>query len=389
MHALIQELLRRGNRVSVMVSQDGVDSLEPYKEMGVNFTIHPVFYHAGWKSLLDPYVYPQRLKRFIEFQYRQDRPDLVLSFHIFYVFATKSVCPELPVGYLTGGAIADWYSWLHGHQTWVKHCPLRIKTSLAERVEREALTMADKVFVEARSLQSRLEQIHGDIAVRYVLWPTPVDKEQLKPSPSKRMEVRKEMGIDEDEKLLLCVGRLNWNKNFSLIIKALGAMSTRKFLLVIVGDGPERQSLQDLATLVGIGERVRFLGFQSYGNLVGMYAAADVFLHPALIEPYGLVVQEAMATGLPCIVSTGDHVGFSSALTDEVNALLADPATLQDWIKKLQRLMSDTNLRHRLGASARAWIEERPDWSDLTNILLRELDRTDGVRRVKDGRRLM
>ena len=73
--------------------------------MGVNFTIHPVFYHAGWKSLLDPYVYPQRLKRFIEFQYRQDRPDLVLSFHIFYVFATKSVCPELPVGYLSGGLL--------------------------------------------------------------------------------------------------------------------------------------------------------------------------------------------------------------------------------------------------------------------------------------------
>jgi hypothetical protein len=46
MHALIQELLRRGNKVSVLVPQDGVDSLAQYKEKGVNFSIHPVFFNA-------------------------------------------------------------------------------------------------------------------------------------------------------------------------------------------------------------------------------------------------------------------------------------------------------------------------------------------------------
>jgi glycosyltransferase involved in cell wall biosynthesis len=345
----------------------------------VNFSIHPSFFSAGWKSLFDPYLYPQRLKKFIEFQYRQDRPDLVLSFNIFYVVATKRVCPELPVGYLTGGPIADWYSWQYGHFNWVKRHLLRIKTYIAECVEREALTMADKVFAEVQSIQSRLEELHRDIAVRYVLWPTPVDKDRFKPSPSTRMKVRKEMGIDEDQNLLLCVGRLHWNKNFSLTIKALGAIGARNFLLVIVGDGPDRQSLQDLATAVGIGDRVVFL--ESRGDMERIYAAADVFLHPALVEPYGNVVQEAMSTGLACIVSTGDYIGFSSFLTDEVHALLADPTILRDWTEKLQRLLSDRSLQRRLGASARALIEERPDWSDLTNILLRELDPADGVRR--------
>ncbi len=102
MHALAKELLSRGHRVSILVSKDGIDSVERYQKLGIDSIVHPNFFSDGWRALINPYLYTRRLKTFLIPVYSRNKPDLVLSFNIFYVAATKRVCPELPVAYLTG-----------------------------------------------------------------------------------------------------------------------------------------------------------------------------------------------------------------------------------------------------------------------------------------------
>ncbi|MFN8709109.1 MAG: glycosyltransferase, partial [Planctomyces sp.] len=74
--------------------------------------------------------------------------------------------------------------------------------------------------------------------------------------------------------------------------------------LVLLGDGPQKEELLKLVSHLNLESRVHFPGFQSYSDICRWYAFADVFIHPALSEQWGLVVNEAMAAGLPTIVSS-------------------------------------------------------------------------------------
>jgi glycosyltransferase involved in cell wall biosynthesis len=371
MHALVDELLSRGHTVSVLVSEEGLIADEPFRKKGVIFYVHPRCFLKGWMEVFNPYVYPRRLKNFLALQDIGARPDIVLSFHIFYVAATKRAWPQIPIGLLTGGTIREWYSWLYGHHKGVKRVAANLMTKLAQRIEREALSGASRIFAEVRGVQERLKSDNPGIAASFVLWPTPVAKERFKPSARWKEEVRSEMGISREQVLLLCVGRLQWNKNFIVAIKALAGVKSRDFQLVIVGDGPDREDLQETVNEMNFGDRVKFI--RSREDMERLYAAADIFLHPALVEPYGNVVQEAMASGLACVVSPGEYIGFSEFLTDEGNALLADPRDISAWTERLERLIGDQQLRLRLGAAARRLIDSRPDWHSLTSTLLREL----------------
>jgi len=73
--------------------------------------------------------------------------------------------------------------------------------------------------------------------------------------------------------------------------------------LVVLGDGPERGALQDLALEIGVGDSVHFMGFRQYPDLPAFYALATAFVLPSLTEPWGLVVNEAMACGVPVLAS--------------------------------------------------------------------------------------
>lgn len=101
---------------------------------------------------------------------------------------------------------------------------------------------------------------------------------------------------------LLSVVRLLPRKNLWSVLAAL-ASADRRWNWTVAGDGPERPNLERAAAELGIEDRVRFLGNIGYQDLPDVYAEADVFIHPSLSEPWGLAVNEAMAAGLPVLVS--------------------------------------------------------------------------------------
>ena len=101
--------------------------------------------------------------------------------------------------------------------------------------------------------------------------------------------------------IILYVGRLIPKKGIDLLLEAIGLISNRRNVsCIIVGDGPERENLEELSSRLGLVDRIAFMGTQR--NICEWYKKADVFVHPATLEEgFGITLVEAMASGLPCI----------------------------------------------------------------------------------------
>ncbi len=372
MHALAREFLRRGCNVTVCTSVDGVDAPQSYEGQGIRIVTHPPFFSAGrFRQLLDPVLYPRRVQEFLATRPVREAPDLVLAFNIYYAAAAKRAWPRVPVGYLSGSAIWDWYSQLYGDRKGLVRLAFLVKKVLAAIVEKRSLRLADKTFVEVKALARRLEHFHFGIASKIEVLPTPVDVARFGPSFERRQQIRSQLGITEGVRVILCVGRLQWNKNYGTLIRAVARLQQRNWLLLILGQGEERRDLENLARTLHVDDRARFLG--SRADMEAVYAGADIFAHPALVEMWGNVVLEAMASKLACVVSPGEYVGISSQLSDGVNALLANPSDPQDWSDKIARLLADPGLAERLGREARSFCERCGSWPSFVGDVLRGL----------------
>lgn len=154
----------------------------------------------------------------------------------------------------------------------------------------------------------------------------------------------------------LALGRLHPNKGFDLLLEALAA--TRHVQLWIAGDGALRRPLGQLATHLGIADRVRFLGWRE--DVPSLLAAADLLVCPSLHEPLGNVVIEAWSAGLPVIAIASD--GPAGLIENGENGILVPlpqspgggAAALAEAI---EWLCGDRALRARLGQAGRRAFE--------------------------------
>ena len=117
---------------------------------------------------------------------------------------------------------------------------------------------------------------------------------------------RRPAGVPADRPFFLTSGRFIARKNLRTLLDAYAVYRARggSWGLVLLGDGPLRPPLEDRAAALGAPD-VHFLGFRQFDALPAFYAAASAYVHPAQTDQWGLVVNEAMACGLPVLVSTG------------------------------------------------------------------------------------
>lgn len=146
------------------------------------------------------------------------------------------------------------------------------------------------------------------------------------------------------ERYFLYVGRLSPEKNVDGLLHAYSEY--RKlggtWSLVLVGAGPAETSLRDLAGKSGHSKDISFMGLKTYHELPSFYAFACCFVLPSTREPWGLVVNEAMASGLPVIVSM--RCGCAKSLIDdEVTGLVFDPSDESALAQALLRVNSFDN----------------------------------------------
>ncbi len=149
------------------------------------------------------------------------------------------------------------------------------------------------------------------------------------------------------KKVVLCVGRLSRAKRHDRLIRAFSNLGDRMrdVVLVLVGDGEERQRLEDLARARGIAGRVVFTGHLEGDRLFAWYALASCFALASEFEPWGAVVNEALAAGIPVVCS--DRVGASEWIVDRsIGSVVdaSDEAALTTCL--LQRLQEARVIGH-------------------------------------------
>lgn len=152
------------------------------------------------------------------------------------------------------------------------------------------------------------------------------------------------------ERLILSVGRLVYYKGFDHLIRAMRQVHGK---LLIVGDGPLRGKLQQLASSLGVADRVFLVG-EIPGKLTSYYQAADVFAlaSVARTEAFGIVQIEAMAAGIP-VVNTRIDSGVPFVSLHEQTGLTVPPGDPDALAGSINRLLDDPALRRSLGNAAR------------------------------------
>ncbi|MBL8060263.1 MAG: glycosyltransferase [Chthonomonas sp.] len=137
-----------------------------------------------------------------------------------------------------------------------------------------------------------------------------------------RAELRLQHKVPVDARILLYVGRLAEEKNMGVLFEAAAQALAQDHRAVfwLVGDGPYREECAEMARALGIGDRVRFVGFVDRHQVDAYYELADIFIFASMTETQGLVIQEAMSYGLPSVVVQGG--GASSAIENGVNGII-------------------------------------------------------------------
>ncbi len=231
--------------------------------------------------------------------------------------------------------------------------------------------VADIVLVPSTASKEFLDHI-GVPDKKIVLAPYTVDNDYFARGKSviDPQQVRRDLALPKNSFVILFCGKLvRWKRpedvlrSLAILDRYPGAAQRLPYVLM-AGDGPLRRKLQLMAESLGIGDRVRFLGFVNQSKLPEVYAASDVLVLPSESEAWGVVVNEAMSSGVPAIVS--DRVGsrldlIYPGLTGEVYPA-GDVEALASCLRKP---LCHPQLARRMGIAAR---ERISTWSYRENV---------------------
>lgn len=225
----------------------------------------------------------------------------------------------------------------------------RVQSRVKEAIKRWVVRNADG-YVVPGSAQREYLRFLGAAEDRIRIAPNAVDNDHFAVGVDRGSEAwqaaKRELGLEG--LVVLYVGRLLDEKGIPELLR-LAPSIERDFgaTLVLVGTGPEEERYR--AECVGAGLRnVHFAGFQDQERITTYYAAADVFVFPTRSDPWGLVVNEAMAAGLPVVCSTAAGAA-GDLVEDGGNGFLCAPGDEAELGRAVARLLRDAGLRTRMG----------------------------------------
>jgi glycogen(starch) synthase len=249
----------------------------------------------------------------------------------------------------------------HGrHQGWVDKHP----QSHIHGIERWIANRSDRVIACSYYMREQIADIFGVEENRVEVIPNGIDAEDLQPHDEPELRrLRAEFAAPE-EKLVLLIGRLVYEKGFQLALEAMPrlieAVPGTRFL--VAGSGTHELELRKQASDLGLMEHGTFLGWIGDDVLHSLYAISDVCVVPSLYEPFGLVALEAMASDCPCIVA--DTGGLREIVSHGEAGLRFRARDSDSLGEMVERVLTDTRLRERLVAEGSEHIL-RFDWADV------------------------
>ena len=244
------------------------------------------------------------------------------------------------------------------HQGWVDKHP----QSYIHGVERWMANRAERVITCSAYMREHVADIYGLEESRVHVISNGIDPSELVPVDD--LDTLRSRFAAPDEKLVLLVGRLVYEKGFQLALEALPGLIERigKVRFIVAGSGTAEHELREQATRLGLDDHGTFVGWIGDDVLHSLYRIADLTVVPSIYEPFGLVALEAMASGCPCLVA--DTGGLREVVPHEDVGLRfhsRDPASLAHMA---ERLLTDDGLRDRLVAEASEHVLGF-DWADV------------------------
>lgn len=175
-----------------------------------------------------------------------------------------------------------------------------------------------------------------------------------------------------ESKIILFLSRIDPVKGLELLVAALARLSCQRtdFMLVIAGEGEPgyERRIRSAVAKQGLSERALFLGFVRGSQKAELLADADIFVLPSHHENFGLAIAEAMAAGVPVIIS--DQVNIQREVA-EAEAGIVTARDPREMVNAFDRLLSDPGRRHSMGANARHLAETRFSWPVVVPQLTR------------------
>jgi glycogen synthase len=244
------------------------------------------------------------------------------------------------------------------HQGWVDKHP----QSYIHGVERWMANRAERVITCSAYMREHVADIYGLEEERITVIPNGIDPSELVPVDD--LETLRSRFAARDERLVLLVGRLVYEKGFQLALEALPGLIERlgKVRFIVAGSGTAERELRQQARELGLDGHGTFLGWIGDDVLHSLYRIADLTVVPSIYEPFGLVALEAMASGCPCLVA--DTGGLREVVPHEDVGLRfrsRDPSSLAAMA---ERLLTDAALRERLVAEASEHVLSF-EWGDV------------------------
>jgi len=355
---LSKRLVERGHRVTVLTSSDSWSKIEEGYD-GIRVSRLPCLFKLGYTSPLLP---SSLLEAFMSGPYdvvHAHIPDGYLS-PLSPLISMLGSCPLI----------------LTVHNFPLGETPRKkVLGRILSQVLEPTLHLSRRIFIHNTSYLG-LPGLKG-LREKICVTPLGVDLSRFHP----RLEgsgIRERWGIKDDPVLLFVsvLDRSHWYKGLSLLLRSIKHLrgEARKARLIVVGAGDARADYVGYARRLGVDGRVIFAGYIGDRSLPSYYASSDLVVLPStsMLEGFGLVAAEGMASGKATIVSS--IAGISSFLRDGEDAVVLGDMNVQALADAISRLIGDVEERRLIGVRARETAESRFDWKMIAGRILKEYE---------------
>lgn len=238
--------------------------------------------------------------------------------------------------------------------------------SLPSRITRKSLlNSADTIITSSIDYisHSDISKYYNNNKEKFIEIPFGVDIDKFKPKKEKN---------NKNIKLLFVGGldKAHTFKGVDILLEAVSKLSQINWELNIIGRGEMIKNYKEKAKLLGISEKIFFWEKISNNELPKKYSESDIFILPSIArnEAFGIVLLEAMASGLPVIAS--DLPGVRSVFNNQAQGLKIIPNDINDLKNKLEELISNDKKRNQMSKSARELAEKKYNWETIEKKLI-------------------
>jgi len=358
--AMVKALREEGIDAEIATTNDnGTQRLEIPLNQRIEYEQVPIWFLPRFSPPFKEFIFSAALTRWL-WKHIRDY-DLI---HNHYLFSYASTC---------AGAIARWYQIPYTVRTMGQLSPWALEQS---RLKKQLYT-----FLIERHNLNRAAAIHctsaheaQDVRNFGIQTPTvtlPLGVNLLPDCPEAKQNLHQSYRIPNQTPIVLFLSRLHYKKRPDLLIQALSQITVQSydFHLILAGSGePDYVNhLKKLVASVGLTKNTSFAGFVTGEDKNLLLQGSDIFVLPSFSENFGVAVAEAMAAGLPVIVTPGVQISPEIA---EANAGLVVEGEIETLADAIATLLNSPHLRHELGENGKRLVSHRYSWKVIAQNLI-------------------